>query len=122
MTKTFIIIDPDPIVRMDVEGTLIGQYPDCTVVVGASLQDIGPAINVCGPDTTLFIKSTLVLESADLLRVVKTAATRGSHVVIIGQREELDVPATFVDLPFTTDMVIAAVDPDVSGSREGTAA
>lgn len=111
MTK-FIIIEPDPVVCMDVEGMLIAEYAGCHVTTGASLSQIGAAINNCGPDTTLFMRGSLVSQSDDLKRVVQTAATRGSQVVIIGEAAKFDFPVTFIELPFTTDMVIAAVAQD----------
>lgn len=109
VAKNFIIIEPDPVVCMDVEGMLIAEYPACHVACGSSLAEIGAALNNCGPDTTLFIRGSLISESADLEKVVQTAATRGSHIVIIGEAEDFDFPVTLVELPFTTDMVIAAV-------------
>ncbi|EBA11156.1 hypothetical protein [Roseobacter sp. CCS2] len=110
MSKTFIILEPDPVVAMDLEGALIQRFPSCHVTAGASLQEIGAAIHQCGPDTTMFVKNTLFIGDDDFKRVVQTAATRGSHIVTIGAVEDLDVPSTFVEMPFTTDMVIAAVD------------
>jgi len=113
MTRNFIIVEPDPIVSLDIEGMLIAQYPDAHIAFGASLTEIGAAIYNCTTDTTLVVKGSLILESDDLDRVVKTAATRGSKIVIIGDVTELDFPARFVALPFTTDMVLAAVDGNV---------
>ncbi len=110
MSKNFIIIESDPIVCMDLEGMLISRYADSHIASGASLQDIGAAIYNCGPDTTLFVRAGLLKESSDLTRVIQMAATRGSHIVIMGQCVDLPFPATCVDLPFTTDMVISVID------------
>ena len=114
MSKNFIILETDPIVCMDLEGMLIGRYAESQVTQGSTLAEIGPAIYNCGPDTVLFVRGTLVEESDDIRRVLQTAATRGSHVVVIGQEKEMGFPATFVDLPFTTEMVFAAVNPGAS--------
>lgn len=114
MSKDFIILEPDPIVCMDLEGMLIGRFPNSYLAQGASLSDIGAAIYNCGPDSVLFIRSTLMDESDDIRRVVQTIASRGSHVVIIGQQKQVAFPATFVDLPFTTEMVFSAVDAGAS--------
>lgn len=110
MAKNFIIIEPDPVVCMDVEGMLIDKYPHCHVTAGATLADIGAAIYNCGPDSALFVKATLVLADSDLRRVLETAATRGCAIVVIGHADDLDFPASFVELPFTTDMMLAAVE------------
>ena len=111
MPNNFIILEPDTIVCMDLEGMLAARYPGGCVVQGSSLSELGPAIHNCGPDTVLVIRGTLLFSSDDVRRVVRTVATRGSHIVIIGQEETVEFPATFVDLPFTTEMMFAAVDP-----------
>ena len=38
MSKVFIVIEPDPVVCMDVEGLLGSRYPDALVWASASLQ------------------------------------------------------------------------------------
>ena len=113
MARNFIIVEPDPIVCMDVEGMLVAQYPGAQVVAGASFKGIGAAIDNSGPDSTLFVKGALVTASDDLRRVLQAAATRGSRIVIIGESKAVNFPAIFLELPFTTDIVIAVVDRDV---------
>ena len=115
MANNFIIIEPDPIVCMDVEGMLTDHFPDCRVVSGFSLSSVGAEIYNCGPDTALFVKSTLLVESDDLRRVAATAATRGSQIVVIGSVKDLSFPVTIVELPFTMDMVMAAIGRGPSG-------
>ena len=44
MARNFIIIEPDPVVCMDIEGMLIATYPDCQIAAGSSLAEIGAAI------------------------------------------------------------------------------
>lgn len=117
MMQSFIIIEPDPVVCMDIEGMLIDAFPVSHVSSGASLADIGAAINNCGPGTALFVRGSLVAEDDRLRAALHTAVVRKSRVVIIGQADDLDFPAIFVDLPFTTDMVIAAIAQDPSRGK-----
>jgi hypothetical protein len=58
----------------------------------------------------------MVSESDDLRRVLQAVATRGCHIVIIGDAKDVDFPVTVIELPFTTDMVIAAVVQDTCES------
>ena len=109
MSKNFVIIEPDAIVAMDVEGLLISQFPRARISTGVSLADIGPAIHNCGPDCTVVVKGTLLAEDGDLWRVARRAAVRNARIVVIGEPFECDFPATFVRLPFTSDMVLAAM-------------
>lgn len=111
VTKKFIIIEPDPIVAMDVEGLLTNQLPGAHVIAGGSLADIGAAAHDCGPDTTMVIKGTLIAHDDDLRFVVQTAAIRQARIVVIGGPFDFDFPATFIELPFTSDMVLAAMTP-----------
>ncbi|MCK0097706.1 hypothetical protein MWU60_19190 [Yoonia sp. F2084L] len=111
MTKNFIIIEPDPIVAMDVEGLLISQFPRAHITTGASLADIGPAIHNCGPTSTMVVKGTLLADDGDLRRVARIAAVRKARIVVIGGPFDFDFPATFIELPFTSDMMLAAMTP-----------
>ena len=110
MAQSFIIVEPDPIVCMDMQGILLTRYPQSDIIVGASLSDLGPAIHICGAETTLFIKSTLFADDDELQHATRTAAARGGQVVMIGHTGGVDFAAVFVELPFTTEMVLAALD------------
>lgn len=109
VTKNFIIIEPDPIVTMDVEGLLISQFPHAHITTGASLADIGSAIHNCGPASTMVVKGTLLADDGDLRRVARIAAIRKARIVVIGGPFDFDFPATFIELPFTSDMMLAAM-------------
>ncbi len=111
VARNFIVVEPDPIVRMDIEGMLLAEYPASQLATGDSLSEVGAALNSCGVETTLIVRGSLISENEDLLRVLRAAATRGSHLVVIGDMEDFDLPATFLELPFTTEMVVAAVAP-----------
>lgn len=107
--KNFIIIEPDPIVAMDVEGLLISQFPRALITTGASLADIGPVIHNCSPASTMVVKGTLLADDDDLRRVVQIAAVREARIVVIGGPFDFGFPSTFIELPFTSDMVLAAM-------------
>ena len=114
MARNFIIIEPDPVVCMDIEGMLIATYPDCQIAAGSSLAEIGAAIYNCGPDSALIVRGTLISDSDDLKRVVQTAAARGAKIVVLGDFNDVGCPASYVELPFTSETVCAAVDFDAT--------
>ena len=116
MIKYCIIIEPDPVVRLDIEGMLLDAYPGCQVTMGATLLDVGAGISNCGPDSALFVRGTMMSECDGLERVVQTAAVRGCRTVIIGHAKHVDWPATFIDLPFTTETMMLAI---AQGTGEG---
>ena len=111
MTKLFILIEPDPIVALDLDGLLSSRYPDAAKAAGSEFSDVAEAFQMCGPLTTIFARATLVTSDPDLHDAVVNAATRGSHVVLIGAEQETAFPAVFVDLPFTNDMLVTAIEP-----------
>ena len=111
MTRHFILIEPDPIVALDLQGLLSSRYPDATKAIGAGFADVAKAFNTCGPMTTIFARATLVTSDPDLHRAVVDATTRSSQVILIGAEQEVAFPAVFVDLPFTNDMLVTAIEP-----------
>lgn len=119
VTENFIIIEPDPIVVMDIEGLLTAQFPRARIVAGASLADIGPAIHSCGPETTFVVKGSIVADDDDLRRVVREAAVRTARIVVIGGPFEFDFAATFIELPFSSDMMLAVMTQDTPESDAG---
>lgn len=112
VTESFIIIEPDPIVVMDIEGLLTAQFPRARIVAGASLADIGPAVDGCGPETTFVVKGSIVADDDDLRRVVAGAAVRKARIVVIGGPFEFDFAATFIEMPFSSDMMLAVMTQD----------
>ena len=118
MSKDFIIIEPDPIVRIDLEGTLMHDFPLSSINIGETLGDVQDALGAAARDAVLFVKGGMLLTDVDLLEAVKTLAARGCHIVSIGKVEMLDFVSTCVELPFTTEMVLEAVRPNTDDSRD----
>lgn len=114
MSKVFIVIEPDPVVCMDVEGLLGSRYPDALVWASASLQ-ANARQGTGGPDTTFFVKGSLVKGDTKLADTLRNAVALGSKVVTIGIADGLNTSVTTLDMPFTTDMVIAAVEIQTPG-------
>ena len=110
MQRNFIVIEPDQVIAMDLEGILQSRYASARVALAISLQEVGNVIGVTGIGTTIFVSETLTSDSTEVRQVLATAATRGSHIVVIGQPHSIEFPATFIDMPFTSDMVIEVVE------------
>ncbi|MEY1556369.1 hypothetical protein AB3Y40_12120 [Yoonia sp. R2331] len=119
MPNQFILIEPDPVVALDLNGLLSSRYPDAVKVSGGTFADVAKAFQMCGPRTTVFARATLVASDNDLHDAVMAAATRGSHIVLIGAEQKTSFPAVFVDLPFTNDMLVAAIDPSFEAVHKG---
>ena len=109
MFRNFIILDPDPIVRMDISGLLSAHFPGASVIEHSAFDEMGQAIHNVGPQTIFFIKESLISAGSALETALKSAVVRGSRIVVIGARRAMGFPADFLELPFDSDMVIAAL-------------
>lgn len=117
MIRDFIIIEPDPIVVMDVEGTLKSRFDTCLIQSGSSLQDVLAAIQECGPRTTILVRSTLISANNDFARALRVCAARGSHIIVFGETNDGAFPFTVLEVPFTTQTLNAVLDDSVSGNK-----
>lgn len=116
MLKRFILIEPDPIVCIDLEGALRDKYPDSQIDKADDPKCAKRLIDVSTSGTTIFIKGSLIGQHSDLARSIGDAAASGFSIVTIGKVEKLATPARFIDLPFTTDMIIEATTPAALGT------
>ena len=110
VARSFIVVEPDQIVRLDLEGMLRAQFPEAGLTYGRSLADVGNAINASTPSTTIFVRWDSARDSKIALDALHTAAVRGCQIIMIGANRDVPFPATFIDPPFTTEMVIEALD------------
>ncbi|WP_420862973.1 hypothetical protein [Algirhabdus cladophorae] len=122
VARNFIIIEPDPIVAMDVEGILKDHFPAAHVSSGKSLSDVRHVVHVCGAGSTLFVRATLLLEDDHVKRVMRDAVAKQAQIVIIGTHFDVGFPAFFIDMPFTTEMLLDAVAHNGSVSQDGSVA
>ena len=122
MPRNFIIIDPDPIVSMDLEEMLLLQFPDGGTVTFSADDGFANALDVIMPDTTVFVRGALFVENETVARTVRAAAASGSAVVILGESRGVDIAGQVVDLPFTNETIsqkIASLTPMGKPSPEG---
>ena len=109
MASHFFIIEDDPIVRIDLEGMIAVQYPSARVDSVASWTELGPALLNSGPESAVFVRGTLISRDERLEKMIRVATTRQTRIVIIGARDQTNIPAFFVEPPFTSDMMLAAL-------------
>ena len=117
MFHNFIILEPDPIVRMDISGLLASEYPAASVFQGAAFEELGGSAEDVGPQTTYFIKDSLISAGSALESALKSAVVHGSRVIVMGARRAVGFPAEFLELPFDSEMVIATLTGLGNGSH-----
>ncbi|MDO6590347.1 hypothetical protein DS901_11415 [Loktanella sp. D2R18] len=117
MFNAFIIIETDPIVIMDLTGLLSADYPSSRIDAPANNQDIASTIAQSGPNTVIIIKDALL---RDYLDPIKSAATRGNRIAILGNTTDIDLPAITIEMPFTQETIIGALCSDVQEASRST--
>ena len=110
VSEKYIIIVPDPVVCLDLSGTLSVRAPDNAILVGSSLTDVASEVESADAATTLLAKGSLICPHNALNDALELAASRGARIVILGETRDVTFPAIFIDIPFTTDMISEALD------------
>ncbi len=107
MCKTFVVVEPDPVVGLDLVEMLRSAYPRCDVVVLGSLLDALGRLQATGAGACVLINSAAVADRS--LVMLHDVVVRGGRVVFIGRQPDIDFPATVVETPFTSAMIMNAL-------------
>lgn len=116
MCKTFVVIEPDPVVGLDLVEMLRSVYPKSDVVVLGSLLDASGRLQATGADACVLINSAAAADRS--LATLRGVVVRGGRVVFIGRKPNIDFPATVVETPFTSAMIMNALLPTQCGQPE----
>lgn len=112
MPHRIIIVEPDPIICIDLEGTLKDTFPDHEVVVASEPATATALLQGAEADTTVFVKASWLIKHDGLDEIVRQAAAVGSRIVTLGQVDGLPPSFRGVEVPFTTEMVVQAMSSD----------
>lgn len=107
MGKTFIVIEPDPVIGLDLVDMLRSAHPACDVAVEGSLLDATGRLQATGPGACVIINSGAVADRSPAL--LRDVVVRGGQIVFIGAQPDIDFPATVVETPFTSAMIMDAL-------------
>lgn len=119
MDLSFVIVEPDPVVRMDLVGTLEHSFPAGTVVSVSSASEIGQLFETLTPSATLsavvFVNGALMPDLAP--EIVRAIVGAGGRIVSIGRSDSDAIPSTMLDVPFTMSMILDVLAGDAPGPR-----
>ncbi|MCX7559261.1 hypothetical protein OS190_06735 [Sulfitobacter sp. F26204] len=106
-SRLFIVIQPDPVVGMDLVEMLELAFPQSTVVLFEHLEKASVCIEASQASACILIDSSLVSDvtSADFERY----AAAGARMVVIGVGNGVSFAADVVNKPFTTEMILNAL-------------
>lgn len=102
--RTFIIVEPDPVVGLDLAGALSSAFPtnrtDLFTMAGEAKAQLAQA----SASACILLSSRLVSE--DVMSALRACAVRGAQIVFVGAVDNVDFPANVVEMPFTTQMIM----------------
>lgn len=104
--RSFIIVEPDPIVSMDVQGILRSAFPRAMITTFRSAAMCSAELHAANAGITILFDAGLLTNS--MIPTLCAAVQRGAQVVVIGGNVELDFQTAFVDSPFTSQMILDA--------------
>ena len=106
MPANFILLEPDPIICLDLTDMLRVAFPASDVQGGTSLDQATPLINKSGAGTTVLVCESLLDFNKELVKSLTDAAERGAKLVVIGGEPSIPLPAQVLHIPFSSKMVL----------------
>ncbi|WP_342076972.1 hypothetical protein [Yoonia sp. SS1-5] len=107
MERTFIVIEPDPIVSMDLAGTLKTVFPKSDLSIVTSVPQARRLVISDQALICVLINSKLVVPTD--LAFLQSLVAGGGHVMCLGEPVDAGFPTMSVSVPFTADMIVEAV-------------
>ncbi|WP_415404426.1 hypothetical protein [Tateyamaria sp. SN3-11] len=107
MDHCFVVVEPDPIVRMDVAGALEHNFPTSRVEDCNSLDDLEQLLVTARGPVSVFVNGAMLSELS--AHVLKPVVEGGGQVVSIGGPAAPSIHATTLDVPFSTAMILEAL-------------
>ncbi|WP_299286075.1 hypothetical protein [uncultured Tateyamaria sp.] len=113
MIQSIIVIEPDPLVRMDLMGALQDGHVDAILSECATVSDATPLVLQAKGPVTVFVNSSLMpqLEPATQHAIIQS---RGK-IICVGDARPTVVPITILEKPFTTPMIMDALSNGAHG-------
>ena len=105
--RNFIIVEPDPLIGLDLTGILQSEFPDAELTLFHSQEEAGAYI-FAAPQPLCVLLNTNAASEAMLTLLRDHVAPRGD-VLFIGSERDVGFPASFVQTPFTSRMILSSL-------------
>lgn len=112
--RTFIIIEPDPIIGLDLNGILSSAFPGAALKLFRDIAEAEKHIASAMSSACILLNSKVA--SCNILPLLSECVARGADVLFIGEANDVGFPANFVQMPFTSDMILTTLK---SFARDG---
>ncbi|WP_299728037.1 hypothetical protein [uncultured Tateyamaria sp.] len=107
MNLSFVIVEPDPVVRMDLVGTLEHSFPAGSVTACASTAEITQLFETLAASASFFVNGALLPDLAP--EVTRAILAAGGRIVSVGKPATDAVPSTLLEVPFTMTTILDAL-------------
>ena len=114
MYHSIYVAEPNPVVRLDLDGALTAQFPHYDLFIRPDLSEVEARLN--GHRDRLIVSSSLT-GPADM-EVLRDVASRGVPIIFLGETVAAPFPASTLLFPFSTEMVIEALSNGVADLPE----
>ncbi|MEJ6403693.1 hypothetical protein [Yoonia sp. 2307UL14-13] len=105
--RAFVVVEPDPIINLDLVTMIRGTFDDGQVSAVQSWADAASLISAIHSHTTILINGALLNDRR--LDTLRNVVSRGAYIVIVGKDILTDFPKAVVEVPFTTEMILTAL-------------
>lgn len=102
--RSFVIVEPDPIIAMDLLGMLKTAFPSSPVTVSQMLADVADQITTSAASVSILLNSSLISEHA--LASLRGYTDKGARIVLVGAAVNVSFDASVVEMPFTSEMIL----------------
>ena len=107
MDHSFVVVEPDPIVRMDLAGALEDNFPNSRVEICASTDELQSSFMSMDSPVNLFVNATILSDLPP--DMIKSVGDGGGRVVRVGSSTLPSDQTAVLDVPFSTAMILEAV-------------
>lgn len=107
-TYRFFVFEPDPLVRMDLIGLLQERFPGSEISASKGPTETIGTLDPHSLAFTRFLISHQLLTAA-VIEQISGSVAQGARVVVIGSPRDYGFKAEFVEKPFKSDMIFAAL-------------
>lgn len=106
--RAFFIVEPNPIISMDLVGVIRSGFPESIVNVAQIVSDAITQISGLAPkEKSVLLSGRLV--SNQSIRMVSDAIGPEGRLVVVGETPVSGINGPIVPLPFTTRMILTAL-------------
>ena len=107
-TRTFFVVEPDPVVSLDLVGTLQSAFPLAHVTSAAMIEEALRGLGSELPDrTSILMSASLATEST--IGALRELIAKGAEIIMVGEGQSFGLPVSIVETPFTTDMILSVL-------------